>query len=231
MLIRNRRAFVSGMVLTISFTCVLLLLFAPVFGDGRNGLQYADDMFNRLSKGSSYFLPKVAQHADAIAGKGFRLELPFQSDDAAALAAAQFRAAGLTVEGVGRELRVAGDLGGMLGAVLRDAEDGYRNDDEALRQRYGVPGRAALANWWQLMNRLDNSLKLDKRLPEARAVAEVMKKGVEPAHNYYGIEAEKVTDMIPQILGLLVFYVIYTVWWGYAILRLMEGMGLALRCH
>lgn len=229
MLIRNRPAFFTGMILTVSFSCVLLVLFLPLFGQGRNGLEYADDMFNRLSKGSSYFLPKVAKYAEATAGKPFRIELSFQSGETAVTAAAQYRAAGLSVETVGRNLRLGGDLGSMLDAVLSDAEAGYRNQDEVLRQRYGLPGRTVLANWWHLMDRLDKSLKLEQRLPEAKAVAEVMKKGVEPAHNYFGIEAEKVADMIPEMLGLLAFYVVYTVWWGYAILKLMEGMGLVLR--
>lgn len=37
--------------------------------------------------------------------------------------------------------------------------------------------------------------------------------------------------MVTEMLGLLVFYVIYTVWWGYAILKLLEGLGLVLRSH
>jgi len=42
----------------VTFAGVLALIFSPIFGDGRNGLVYADDMFNKLSKGSSYFIPR-----------------------------------------------------------------------------------------------------------------------------------------------------------------------------
>lgn len=231
MLIRNRPSFITGMILTLSFTCVLLLIFAPVFGAGRNGLQYADDMFNRLSKGSSYFLPRIAKHADAMAGKAFQVELPFKAAAEAEGAAAMYAVAGLKAEVAAQAVRIEGDIGQLLSAVLKDAETGFQNDEEALLQRYGLPARTVLANWWQLTSRLDKSLKLEKRVPEAKAVVEVMKKGIEPAHNYFGIEAEKVADMIPEMLGLLIFYVVYTVWWGYAILKIMEGLGLVLKSH
>jgi hypothetical protein len=231
MLIRNRPSFITGMILTISFACVLLLIFAPVFGDGRNGLQYADDMFNRLSKGSSYFLPKITQHAEAMAGRTFKLELSLKSAPEAETAAAQYAAAGLAATADGQVIQLGGDLGKMLTVVLQDAEAGFRNDEEALQQRYGQPARDVLANWWKMMSRLDKSLKLEKRVPEAKAVTEVMKKGIEPAHNYFGIEAEEVSNMGSEMLGLLVFYVLYTAWWGYAILKIMEGLGLILRGH
>jgi hypothetical protein len=58
MLIRNKKMFGVGSFLATTFLGVLLLIFSPVFG-GKNGLQFADDSFNRLSKGSSYFIPKV----------------------------------------------------------------------------------------------------------------------------------------------------------------------------
>jgi len=62
MLIRNSKMFNLGGLLALSFLGVLLLIFSPVF-DGKNGLVYSDDLFNKLSKGSSYFIPKVKDQA------------------------------------------------------------------------------------------------------------------------------------------------------------------------
>ena len=231
MLIRNRPSFITGILLTISFSCVLLFIFAPLFGEGRNGLQYADDVFNRLSKGSSYFLPKIQKHAEAMAGKAFKLEMPLQSASETEAAIAQYAVAGLEATANGQVVQVSGDIGALLTVVLQDAEAGFQNDEAALQQRYGKPAREVLAYWWKMMSRLDKSLKLEKRVSEAKAVTEVMKKGIEPAHNYFGIEAEEVSNMLLEMLGLLVFYVVYTVWWGYAILKLMEGLGLVLKSH
>ena len=169
--------------------------------------------------------------AEAMAGKSFKLELSLKSAPEAEAAAAQFAAAGLAATATGQVVQLGGDIGKMLTVVLQDAEAGFRNDEGALQQRYGQPARVVLANWWKMMSRIDKSRKLEKRVPEAKAVTEVMKKGIEPAHNYFGIESEQVSNMVTEMLGLLAFYVIYTVWWGYAIMKLMEGFGLVLKSH
>ncbi len=48
-----------GLLLGVTFFGVLALIFSPVFGEGRNGLEYSDALFNKLAKGSSYFVPKL----------------------------------------------------------------------------------------------------------------------------------------------------------------------------
>ncbi len=48
-----------GILLALCFFGILALIFSPVFGHGRNGLQYSDDLFNKLAKGSSYFIPEL----------------------------------------------------------------------------------------------------------------------------------------------------------------------------
>jgi hypothetical protein len=60
-----------GIILAITFWCVLFLIFSPLFGQGRNGLQFADEMFNTLAKGSSYFIPKVAKSNEKFMGRMF----------------------------------------------------------------------------------------------------------------------------------------------------------------
>ena len=60
------------------------------------------------------------------------------------------------------------------------------------------------------------------------AVRDAMTKGLEPAYNYYGVTAIAMKDMIWIALAALVGYVLYTVWYGYAILFLFEGWGVKL---
>lgn len=78
------------------------------------------------------------------------------------------------------------------------------------------------------MKPLDKQLKKEGKIEEAKIVSDVMKKAVETAHNFYGIEAQKVTDKAGLMTGLLVFYVIYTMWWGFAIYYMFEGIGLSM---
>ena len=229
MIVLNRSAFLVGTLLTLSFFGVLALIFMPLFGEGRNGLQYADDMFNRLSKGSSYFIPKVTKSSAAQAGKPFAIEIRLADAVQAERIAVVLRPAEVQVERSAAGLKLSGDLGRMLALALRDAEDGYHNDAAAIEARHGLDVREVLATWWQLLQQIDKSLKLELRLDEAKAVHEVMKKAIEPAHNYFGIEAEQVRDLAPEMIGLLVFYVLYTMWWGFAIFYLFEGMGLVMK--
>jgi hypothetical protein len=227
-MIVDRKAFVIGLLLSASFLGVLALIFSPVF-DGRNGLQYADDIFNRLSKGSSYFIPKVAKTIEAVADRELHVAVRLDSDELTGRAATVLAATGLTVSREGTRVLLRGRLDDFLRPALRDAEDGFRNDGAALLARHHLPERVALATWWQVLHRTDMALKLDGRHAEASAVRDVLRKAIEPAHNYYGIEAEQVGTMAGIMTALLVFYVLYTVWWGYAIFFLFEGLGLAMK--
>lgn len=228
-MIVNRKAFLFGILLCVSFLGVLMLIFAPVFEGGKNGLQFADDMFNRLSKGSSYFIPKVAKVIEPMAGRAFSLTVRLGDEEKAGRAAAMLEKSGVAVRREGTQLSLSGDFGRLLGVILRDADEGYRNEGAALKERYGMPERTALATWWQVLQPMDKAFKHEKKLAEASAAHDVMKKAIEPAHNYYGIEAERVRDMAGTMSGLLVFYVIYTIWWGYAIFFLFESIGLAMK--
>ncbi|MBF0529894.1 MAG: hypothetical protein HQK55_11615, partial [Deltaproteobacteria bacterium] len=54
MLVKNTKPFLMGASLAVSFVLALFLIFSPIFGNGMNGLEYSDALFNKLAKGSSY---------------------------------------------------------------------------------------------------------------------------------------------------------------------------------
>lgn len=58
MLVTDKKLFIKGILLLVSFTVVFILIFSPIFPGGVNGLHFSDDLFNKLSKGSSYFIPR-----------------------------------------------------------------------------------------------------------------------------------------------------------------------------
>jgi hypothetical protein len=55
-----------------------------------------------------------------------------------------------------------------------------------------------------------------------------MTKAVEPAYNYYKVEVKPVKEEMPMLIASLAFYVIYTMWYGFGLLFLFEGMGIKL---
>jgi hypothetical protein len=47
-------------------------------------------------------------------------------------------------------------------------------------------------------------------------------------YNFSGIAPEKVSSKTITLIVSLVFYVCYTIWWGFSIFFLFEGFGLAM---
>lgn len=228
MLIRSKKHFSLGAVFAITFLGVLLLIFSPVF-HGKNGLQFADDSFNKLAKGSSYFIPQVSESVQKQNGKAVSFSVKLGSVEDAVKTAKLFTEAGATVETNGTELSINGDLGAILASALKDSDAMFKNDGASVASRYGYEEKPALRNWWTALTSLEKELKKKTMVAEAKAVSSVVKKGVEPGYNFYKIDGQKVADHAGMLSGLLVFYVAYTMWWGYAIFYLFEGIGLTMK--
>ena len=57
-MIANKKKFFGGVGLMIAFVIVLIIFFSPIYA-GKNGLEYLDNLYNSISKGSAYYIPKV----------------------------------------------------------------------------------------------------------------------------------------------------------------------------
>ena len=58
-----------GIVMLATFFGLLVFIFSPVFPGKVNGLDYMDNLFNTISKGSSYFIPATITEIEQYAGK------------------------------------------------------------------------------------------------------------------------------------------------------------------
>jgi len=228
MLIRHKKEFYLGMLLAISFLGVLLLIFSPIFG-GVNGLDFADNLFNKLSKGSSYFIPKLMKSDEKYLGTQFSVAIKLDKPEQIEKSLKILTVAGAQVSATGTDLTISGDLGNLLRNVLKDADAMYNNNGSEVATRYGFDAKEVLALWWNILTKMDKNFKKEKKIEESKAVSEVVKKAIETGYNYYGIEAQKVSEKAFLMTGLLVFYVLYTMWWGYAIFYLFDGVGLSMK--
>ena len=125
-------------------------------------------------------------------------------------------------------ITVNGSLRKILENCLDDAEHMYLNEGKTVADKYGYHEKRVLFNWWNAFKALDNELKNRKRFKQAKIVALVKKKAVETAYNYYTIEPQKISDRYGIILLSLIFYVVYTVWYGFSIMFMFEGWGMKL---
>jgi len=228
MLIKDRKHFVWGALLSVSFAVVLVIMFSPVFR-GENALQAADRLFNSIAKGSTYYFAGLLERSEEYRDTGFEASLRLAEEETAARAMKVLRDAGVDCTTDSGILRAAGNLGQLLQAALKDAEAMFNNQGKEIAEKYGYPEKETLFVWWKVFKELESDLKKQKRFKEAALVADVVKKGVEVGYNFYGIEPQKASTKASILSFSLVFYVIYTLWWGYAILFLFEGVGMQMK--
>ncbi len=228
MIIKNTKTFNIGALFAITFIGVLFTIFSPVF-QGKNGLEFADESFNKLAKGSSYFIPKVVKSVEPFVGKSFTAAITLDKAEDVESTARLFGSAGATVEKNGTTIKVTGDIGAVLQSALKDADAMYHNNGKVVSERYNMEEKKALQSWWLALSKIEKNLKKEKQLAEAKIFSDVMKKGIEPGYNFYEIDANKVSEHAGMMSGLLVFYVFYTMWWGYAIFYLFDGFGLTMK--
>jgi len=231
MLMRNKKEFAKGVLFLASFLVVLVTMFSDIFPgiDGRkvNGLDWADDMFNSLSKGSSYFLPEISQEVEPLKGKTVMLAVKMKSADGAARAATVLGKAGMKAEAADTALRYTGNLGDLAGAVIKACESVYHNDAKSVGDFYGVDGLKVMETYWDVLNVSFKELQNQRNFEEARLVDLMSKKGIEPAYNFYGVAPESIMSKLGMSVGLLAFYVVYTLWYGFAIVHMLSGVGLS----
>jgi hypothetical protein len=226
-MIARKKEFTLGLGLLVAFFVVLFLFFSPIF-QGKNGLDYLDSLYNSISKGSAYYIPKLKEEAKSFNGNPVELSFAMANPTQAQQTSQLFMKAGAMVNVADKTLKVSGDLGKILDNCLVDADFMYKNDGKALTDKYGYGERQAVYNWWQAFKGAEKSLNDQKKFKEAKAVANISKKGIEASYNFYTIEPQSIMDRLGVVVFSLVFYVIYTLWYGFAIMFMFEGWGMQL---
>ncbi len=246
-MIKDMKAFLKGLALAVTFAGILILIFSPVFGPDRegkprNGLQYSDSLFNRLAKGSSYFIPKLKE--EKLAGlssepvsisvklKEYKGADPEKDAKLMDNAVRVLTISGARAQAAGDRINITGDLKALLDRALADSDSMYHNEGAQMAARYSAEEKDAkplLRAWWNILESSVKELQKQGKNKEAEVVSQVNKKAVEPAYNFYKIQAQKVSERAFTLLGVLVFYVAYTLWWGFAIYFMFEGLGLSTK--
>lgn len=228
-----KASFTKGLLLMASFACVFVLIMSPLFtdknGKPQNGLEYSDDLFNTLSKGSSYFIPEVQKTVDSFKNTNFDVAVALKKSANQEDALAILNHIGVTALVVDGEIAIQGNLHNLLNAAVAVSEQLYANNAAAVTEQYGIDGRHVGMVMWDVLGGMIKPLQRQDHIKEAQAVDLVIKKAIEPGYNFYGIEAAKVMDKVGIMTALLVFYVLYTVWYGFAIFNLFDGIGLTMK--
>ena len=123
MLIHAKAPFFRGSLMLISFLVLFAALLMPILRDenGKHvtGLEYADNVFNELSKGSSYFIPGVRENLKKVDGKVVTITVKLKKAALAPVAAMALQTAGATdVSATDGKVTFTGDLGKILTSPL-----------------------------------------------------------------------------------------------------------------
>lgn len=226
-MIAHKKEFGGGLLMMAGFWVVFVIIMSPVFG-GKNILDYMDSLYNSISKKSAYYVPDMQTKAQAFNGTAIDVKIKAENKRAAARIAELLTVSGATVEENAGELRVSGDLGVLLANVLTDADAMFANNGDVLRNKYGFDGKQVLYDWSTTLQAMEKSLTKGEMFKESKLLYQVRTKSIEPAYNYFGIEAQSIKDKAVIVVMSLVGYVIYTMWFGFSILFMFEGWGLKL---
>ncbi|MDR3554902.1 MAG: hypothetical protein P4L55_09120 [Syntrophobacteraceae bacterium] len=235
MLIVNKKTMSWGLLLGVSFMAILVLIFSPVWGQGRNGLNFSDRLFNSLAKGSAYFIPEVTENLKKFEEQKSEkqqlvvsVKMKSPEEAAAALKVLSKSAPNTTAQSA--VLKVETPLAPFLGAALRDADLMYLNKGAEVSQKYGMDEKKAMLGWYDALKGASKALQRagHKEIVQSKMIEEVMTRAIEPAYNFYKIPAERVGPKALLLTGLLIFYIVYTLWWGFAIYFLCDGLGLSM---
>lgn len=243
MLIKDSKMFGKGCLLMGSFLVVLFIMFMPWFGEGKNALEFSDEFFNELSKGSSDFSGEITKKAGEFAGKTVTLmpekkaTIPdgakgaLKAEDVPAKTAEMLKKAGFDAQVKDGALVVPADLGKLIAVVVKDSQAMFAvTDEKAPFELNGMNGKVAMTLWWNLLSNSIKPLQKEGKVAEATLLDLAIRKGIEPAYNFFGVKTKSVMSSAGVLLaGLLIFYVIYTMWYGYAIFDLFGGIGLTMK--
>ncbi len=217
-----------GIIMLLCFFVLLAVIFSPVFPGKINGLDYMDNLFNTISKGSSYFVPESMKKAEKFAGKTIEVKLKFDNETRVAETVKQLTSNGVQVSASGKEMTIKGDVAQILKASLVDSDFMFKNDGKPVAEKYGFSEKQAIFNWHILFKKISTDLTKQEKFEDAKPFADVQKKALEPAYNYYGVKAENWKEKIAMVCFALAFYVFYTLWYGFGLMYLFEGLGLKI---
>ena len=135
----------------------------------------------------------------------------------------------MTVSTDQKTLTYTGDMGPLMEIVTFISDRMYHNDHKAVEEKYGVENALWITNGcWDVLQPSIKALQKQGMIAEAAIVDTVVRRAVEPAHNFYSVEPTSVKEHLFLMAGLLIFYLLYTLWYGFGIFEFFEGIGLTM---
>lgn len=229
-MIRDSKSFIIGLIMLISFLGIYFYMMTPNFGNGRNGLEFSDDMFNSISKGSAQeVVLSEVKNADKWNGTNIEVNLKCTDEkQATRWAAALQKVDGANVVQSKEKIALKADFGKLLANISGDCVTMYENKGDVVKQKYNTDPRDAINRWYSITKAIGKDLEKNEKFKESIYLSTYQKKVIEPSYNYYGVETKFVKDNKGSLTLMLAFYMVYTIWYGFAIYNICGGLGIVM---
>jgi hypothetical protein len=129
------------------------------------------------------------------------------------------------VIGDGR-VRIVTDLGLLAKAATEDADLLFKGEEQELQNKYGISGKEVIYYWWTAFDGLVRRYVQENRPAEADFASFMTTSVLEPSYNFAGIKSKSISENVGILVLLLVFYILYTLWLGFSVMYLFEGIGI-----
>ena len=164
-----------------------------------------------------------------IIGTSITATIDMKTEEQAEQTALLYEQSGASVVKSGTDLEVTGDLGRIIETCIADADIMYHNNEDEITDKYGYSAKQVLYNWWKSFGAMKEYFEDHNKFNTAEIFTRVNERAVEPAYNYFGIEAESVGERAAALVFSLIFYIAYTLLYGFGIMYIIEGLGLKIR--
>jgi len=222
----DRKKFTIGLVGLITFFTALAFWLSPVI-DHKTGLEWADELFNQLAKNSIHFMPGAMKMAAKFEGVFIDIGVSSRWPGTDAQVAHIIRANGMFARVIGDgRVRIIGDLGLLGKTAAADADLLFRGEEQRLQEKYGISGKEVIYYWWTAFDGLIRRYIQENRPSEANFAKYMTTRVLEPSYNFAKIKPKNISKNAGLVVFLLGFYILYTLWFGFSIMVLFEGLGI-----
>ncbi|OQB12613.1 MAG: Sulfite exporter TauE/SafE [Firmicutes bacterium ADurb.Bin193] len=220
----NKKKFWIGTAGLMVFFAVLFAGFTPMH-TGKSAVMWADEKFNSLTKGSvGVKLERVAEEIKAVAGIGIDAQATVKAGSPDALVYILDKN-GINAKTTGDKVNFNGDYQKLATYATQDAKLCFDNRGEDLAAKYNMEPEQVIYMWNAAFTGINKTyLATDGKI--ANFALEINENAIEPAYNFSGISPSNASSVWFLLSGLLLFYVIYTLWYGFAIMYIFEGFGI-----
>ena len=222
----DQKRFGVGLLGLLTFLVVLAFWLFPVLNH-KTGLEWADELFNQLAKNSMSFMPAATRRAARFEGVIVDLGVNprWPGGDVRIAQIVEGNGMSARVVGDGR-VRIVSDLGLLAKAAAQDADLLFKGQEQDLRNRYGMSGKEVVYYWWTAFDGLIRRYVQENRPAEADFARFMTTRVLEPSYNFAGIQSKDISKNVGIVVFLLGFYIVYTLWLGFSIMFLFEGIGI-----